>query len=1048
MKDINIRIVSAGAGSGKTYRLVEELSALLNPSNETTVRPQAVIAATFTNKAAAELIQRVRTGLLEKGWEKLANDIGLGLFGTVNSVCGRILQNFSFESGLSPDIRVIPENEQSSIFYEAISTIPNNIIQQLGAISRRFEFSIRGKDWREEIKSIVDVARANNLSDDDLELSAEKSTAELINLLPQESEKTSNEFTVALAESINSVLPQIKANDDSTKDTTNFVRYIEKISSEIQQTGGINWADWVRLSNAKTGSKSRSLAEQISITASSYLSHPSFHQDLRSFIKTLFKAAQMAMKFHKKYKEERGLMDFVDQEALVLNLLDNPDVAEEISENLDLLIVDEFQDTSPIQLSIFLKLAKLANQSIWVGDPKQSIYAFRGADPSLMDAVVKTLGGIKEGDILTTCYRSRKDIVHFVNNIFVPALSDKFPESQVSLSAIRNEEKGYDNAVQHWYFEAKNLGEFAANTAIGIKNLLDNKTQVATEKGTRDVRPNDIAVLCRTNRECMTLAKEFQELGMPVSFYQAGLFNTPEGSLVLALLRRLFDENDTLATAEIISLLSKDPDSEPENWLQDRLQYLKNENPSHQWQKEHPIIKKLDNLKPLIEKLTPLEAVVNVIETIDLRRILAGLPNSGQRLSNLEAIITLAGEYEESGTGSRVATLSGFVLYLYDRQKKETDHQGIGLGNAVNILTYHGSKGLGWPVVVNLSHRAEIKNQLWGLSVVDDREQILLEKPLEKRWLRYWPWPFGKLKKVPDLDACIESSPIRLESMEQAAGEDLRLLYVGLTRAKDYLIIPTSNKHKSAWMQRILDKGDQTLRFSNKGGIQIFKTENSSIPIKTTIIETKPLPKQTELNRKWFQERKGRMEYQPAFISASTLPTDFTKDLSIGETIIYGDILNVERKTKLDVLGNAIHAFFAEIGPNEEKQLIRLLRAYNLEGKIDSKKLLENISNFYSKINASFQPLQILTEYPIQLQMGEQLLTGTIDMILEIDGGWIVIDHKTFSGDRSEWGKQAEKYSSQLTTYSSAIEIASGKPVKKQYINFVIGGGLVEICRE
>ncbi len=87
-------------------------------------------------------------------------------------------------------------------------------------------------------------------------------------------------------------------------------------------------------------------------------------------------------------KTQKGLIDFVDQEQRLFQLLDHPTVEETLREELQLLMVDEFQDTSPIQLALFLKLSRLADQVIWVGDIKQSIYGFRGSDPTLMTAVV------------------------------------------------------------------------------------------------------------------------------------------------------------------------------------------------------------------------------------------------------------------------------------------------------------------------------------------------------------------------------------------------------------------------------------------------------------------------------------------------------------------------------------------------------------------------------------------------------------------------------------------------------------------------------------
>jgi ATP-dependent exoDNAse (exonuclease V) beta subunit len=105
------------------------------------------------------------------------------------------------------------------------------------------------------------------------------------------------------------------------------------------------------------------------------------------------------MEEYQRYKKERGLIDYTDMEVLIVHLLDQPRVRTVLAGELDLLMVDEFQDTNPMQLEIFLKLSGMVDQAIWVGDPKQSIYGFRDAEPSLMKAVIEAVGGVRPEDI-------------------------------------------------------------------------------------------------------------------------------------------------------------------------------------------------------------------------------------------------------------------------------------------------------------------------------------------------------------------------------------------------------------------------------------------------------------------------------------------------------------------------------------------------------------------------------------------------------------------------------------------------------------------------
>ena len=101
---MNLKIISAGAGSGKTFRLTKELVELLNPNNPNRVRANGVIATTFTSKAAAELQERVRTKLLEEGLIAEADELTNALIGTVHGLGVKLLKRFAFEAGVSPEV--------------------------------------------------------------------------------------------------------------------------------------------------------------------------------------------------------------------------------------------------------------------------------------------------------------------------------------------------------------------------------------------------------------------------------------------------------------------------------------------------------------------------------------------------------------------------------------------------------------------------------------------------------------------------------------------------------------------------------------------------------------------------------------------------------------------------------------------------------------------------------------------------------------------------------------------------------------------------------
>ena len=153
----SIEFISAGAGSGKTFKLTEDLHHLL-ASGE--FDPAKVIATTFTVKAATELRERVRQKLLKEGESRLACQMGESLIGTVNSVCGQLLERFSFEAGLSPELSVIDEQESQHLFNMALeSNLSLDVIRKMNSLAYR----LGQDDWRANVQSIVKIARSNNI---------------------------------------------------------------------------------------------------------------------------------------------------------------------------------------------------------------------------------------------------------------------------------------------------------------------------------------------------------------------------------------------------------------------------------------------------------------------------------------------------------------------------------------------------------------------------------------------------------------------------------------------------------------------------------------------------------------------------------------------------------------------------------------------------------------------------------------------------------------------------------------------------------------------
>ena len=141
----HIKFISAGAGSGKTYRLTEDLAAMLQSGE---VHPSGVIATTFTRLAAGELRESLRQKLMNTGQHEQAAHMGHALIGTVNSICGQLLERFAFEAGLSPDQKVLEEGDAQRLFGESLEAAleqQSDRIRKLNGIAYRFGLVDKGQ---------------------------------------------------------------------------------------------------------------------------------------------------------------------------------------------------------------------------------------------------------------------------------------------------------------------------------------------------------------------------------------------------------------------------------------------------------------------------------------------------------------------------------------------------------------------------------------------------------------------------------------------------------------------------------------------------------------------------------------------------------------------------------------------------------------------------------------------------------------------------------------------------------------------------------------
>ena len=1057
-----ITFISAGAGSGKTHRLTELLQQALCDDG---VRPAGVMATTFTNKAATELRERVQKHLLQHGHFGLAHAMGQARIGTVHAICGQLLSRFAFEAGLPPEQHVLDEPQSSALLAQAVDTVlAGDEQREIGDLAARLsldaaETPYGGKHWKNELHAVVTLIRSNNIALSEVPAFAAANADDLLQHFPR---PTTDDLSAALHSAIEALLPDIEAAAQAGgKANTNT--YLSLVSQCSQNLGSARmpWKDWLELADKSPEVKLKPTIAPITRLAARVCEHPGLQADIRRYLEILFTLAAKSIAAYQALKAERGALDFVDQEHLLLRLLDHAEVRTVLADELDLLLVDEFQDTNPIQLALFLKLAEFAKKVIWVGDIKQAIYGFRGSDTALMQEVLRalpSLGGHKE--VLGFSWRSRPELVATVNAVFTHALGPGLPPADIELQPQRQDAVA-GPAIGNWILGGKKVEDEVSALASGVRRLLESG-QVVYDKArgaARPVREGDIAILARSNNRAQQIANALLKRGVPVAIARWGLLETPEVTLALACLRRLIDPADTLATAEIAALSAG---GEPESWLAARLRYLDAEHPAADWLETsvdghpaHPVLEQLAALRTQLPLLTPREALASVVASCGLAEKVARwsleLDHTRQRLANVETLLTLAQQYEDACcNGREAASILGLLLWLKEKAAQKEDKQAQPAIDAVHVLTYHAAKGLEWPVVILADLGQAIKDDLWSISV-QSQAPFDAHNPLAQRFIRHWPWPFGT-KETAAIRAELADTPVGRQFRAQAVDEAKRLLYVAMTRARDFLVLARSSRNlQGEWLSAL----EASWLLPGKHAEAITLPTGETVPAlcwelepgEPQAVEAAPAPAY------WFQASTPTGERLPLYRRPSAAATAPSAAWTVQETCLIGHALAGVEHVDANALGLALHACLAAAWtprktPLAEADVARILEGFFVPPPALPPAVLQQIHALHSWLAQRWPGARAQAEMDVQqLLPSGQVLTGRVDLLLETDAGWVLLDHKAARLPHNEWDRLAAQYGPQMDAYAQAVAQVSGRPVREQWLFLPASGGAVRLAR-
>lgn len=1054
MSDRNSRrvdVVTASAGTGKTHRLTTLIDATIAAG----AAPETILATTFTVKAAEELRERIRTRLLQSGATVAALRLLGARIGTVNGVSGGLIAEEALALGLSPVADVVPEETRASLFHRAADAAIARHADRLDALGRRFGHD-EGRtrhDWRDDLIDVVAAARANDMGAARFADFARRSIEGFARLmrepLPGE---TAESLDAATAAALAKLLRRYPTDDGLTKGTAKALAAARDIAR--REIADIPWSDWARLSKLEGTRADDPHFVPLRDAASAFARHPRLLAHVGEFVETLFACAAEASAAWENWKRGCGLVDFVDQERIALTLLRDADRADALAETIEHVFVDEFQDTSPLQLAVFVALSQIAKSSTWVGDPKQAIYGFRGTDPDLISVVAPKIRTATGGgsETLAKNWRSRPGLVAFVNDAF----SETFramgmpAETTRTGACARSDLDGQTTPLEIWHLRGGTIGTRMTALASGIVRSLGEPDlrSIAERDRTRPLRPGDVAVLCTSNDRCLALAGELARFGMKVALERGGLFGTPEIRLALAALRWCADRRDTLALAEMAGLLhvGDDVGGDRPGWFETALAG------------DPDALIRLVPIAADLEKGTAHGAHATPLEFVDAILVAGGVADavrrwgeSADRLANLEALRALVAAYQDERAQARApATVTDLCVWLGEQEGRQPPSRA---DDAVTILTYHRAKGLEWPLVILTDLDRGPRRNAFGLHVESDRaaDAVDWRDPLAGRWLRLWPWPFGAQGKDVVLDGRAAAMPEGREAERREREEWIRVLYVGATRARDHLVLalPPSRTGEWAWLDDLKGRDGRSAVTVPAADATTITVDGVDHPVRVVVVEpddpAPPAAEPTEYRSPWI--------VGPGFEPMALRPSDATAAAAaarIVEEIDLGRRLPFAGSPDMAAVGEALHRFLAADrvdGAIAARIALarRLLAAWSVTG-LDPRDVVETSDRFHAFVAARWPGARIRCEVPVTHRRGNRTLAGRIDVLVETDAELVVIDHKSFPGAKAKWHAQADKYAGQLAVYAEALRAhADGRKSVQTALHLPISGTVLMI---
>jgi ATP-dependent helicase/nuclease subunit A len=1029
-------MISSPAGSGKTEKLARRYIALLQKG----VDIERILAITFTEKAATEMKQRILRILKDEDralFKHLLEKMPLMRVSTIHAFCGTLLRRFSFEAGIDPNYKI----EDAIDSYMTWEEIFFELLMDAGRTQQRDDLLLQTLSE----KGFGGLNYLRNTLEYLLQKTPFSLDARIFHHIPVSDE--------ALIEELKS-WPGIKEaidgyerlfGKDSSVDIASFERYFLKESNKeprrrppqgLKNIPG--YQDWA--SKMYLYWKDKKIEEYIRRTER---------------IGDIFKKC---IDRYTENKKAKGILNFSDLEYLTYRMLtDNPEWANILyafDERTDHILVDEFQDTNTFQWAIINKLTEEWRAGLgakretgtrptvfFVGDEKQSIYYFRGANVEIFQRARQHLqtwlGDEFEYEEAKENYRSRPVIIDFTNHLFSrlmqahdssPAWVTRYSDFRAFRTSVPD--KGRVEIIILHEEEGKKIQEIkqkeADILAQRIQGLIGN-FQI-TDRDAQHHRPcmySDIAILLRKRTHLKKYEEALRQYNIPFVVVKGiGFYQEPEVAMLRALVFFLSNPGDDYSLyvllksplfrmdeSTIIQIINSEGDC-----LFSKLLNLSSESSSNL---SCNIEETANILQDWLSQLpnTPLS---ELIESALVRTKAWRYFHEPQRRANIKKFIRIVEDMEANGRS--LIRIRDFLERTYNKSEEPKANVNTEGMNAVKIMTIHAAKGLEFPVVF-IPGLEESFTTTTG-------ENLIYEKD-------------GKFffKSEPEPSIRRQDEDFR-EHRAKEEEEQKRLFYVAVTRAEEALfLIGTWN-----------DKNNSFLAFL-KQGIGLNK-HNTSYIADTDIPGLSII---TEEDVKMLYKHAPKQETsKTACRPMEVIPLTIRQPVSWKAVTETADIRRQHGKDWL-ILGDIMHRIFEAVSKGViHEQDIKIKAEKLLKAKgIFKRQLEENISIIEKDISrlkktGIWQDIimprrDAFSELPFIYESEGTVYTGRIDRIIKDANNYRIYDYKTFPVKEKEIGYLLKEYSFQMKIYKRAVmKIFNTKNVKS-FIVFTHIGEIKEV---